>query len=385
MLRTISKRSGYAGLVAAVLVAATVAGCGGKQAPPAQAVAVKATKVVKQDTPVTYEYVGQVIAKNEVQIRAKVSGNIIAKMFEGGATVTEGQPLFQIDRRQYETALLSAQATLAQSEATLANSRLDSMRYQKLYAQQAIAKQALDTQLSAEAQHAAVVAANQARVQQATNDLSDTLVVAPFSGRIDVKDPAVGSYVTAGSTVLATISTVDPVFVQFSLSETEYLKFTRIGTVSAAGEWGKNLALLLSDGSKYPLAGHIEQIDRGLSTETGTLTIKASFANPQKILIPGMFARIAAQGEMRPGALLVPERAVQEMLGKTFLTVVGQGDKAESKPVKMGPKIGTMWIVEEGVSEGELVVVEGFAKALPGTALKVTMITPEDIKPAAKQ
>ncbi len=385
MLRTISKRSSYAGLVAAVLVAATVAGCGGKQAQPAQAVAVKATKVVKRDTPVTYEYVGQVIAKNEVQIRAKVSGNITAKMVNGGATVTEGQPLFQIDRRQYETALLTAQATLAQSEATLANSRLDTIRYQKLAAQQAIAKQALDTQLSAEAQHAAVVAANQARVQQAANDLSDTLIVAPFSGRIDVKDPAVGSYVTAGSTVLATISTVDPVFVQFSLSETEYLKFTRMGSVSATGEWGKNLTLLLSDGTKYPLAGQIEQIDRGLNTETGTLTIKASFANPQKILIPGMFARITAQGEMRSGALLVPERAVQEMLGKTFLTVVGEGDKAESKAVKMGPKVGTMWIVEEGLSEGDIIVVEGFAKAPPGTALKVAMIAPEDIKPAAKQ
>jgi membrane fusion protein (multidrug efflux system) len=98
-----------------------------------------------------------------------------------------------------------------------------------------------------------------------------------------------------------------------------------------------------------------------------------------------MFARIAAQGEMRPGALLVPERAVQEMLGKTFITVVGEGDKAESRPVKMGPKVGTMWIVEEGLAEGDIIVVEGFAKAPPGTPLKVTMITPEDIKPAAKQ
>jgi membrane fusion protein (multidrug efflux system) len=338
---------------------------------------------VKRDAPVTYEYVGQVVARNEVQIRARVSGNIVAKMVNGGATVAEGQPLFQIDRRQYESALLTAQATLAQSEATLANSRLDTMRYQKLAAQQAIARQALDTQLAAEQQNAAVVAANRARVQTAANDLADTLITAPFSGRIDVKDLAVGSYVASGTTVLATISTVDPVFVQFSMSEGEYLKFTRLG--STPDQWGKDLKLLLSDGSQYPLAGQIEQVDRGLSQETGTLTMKAAFANPQKLLIPGMFARVVAQGELRQGALLVPERAVQEMLGKTFVTVAGQDDKAEQKAVKMGPKIGTMWIVEEGVAEGDRIVVEGFAKAPPGTPLQVTMMAPEDFKTAAKQ
>jgi membrane fusion protein (multidrug efflux system) len=148
---------------------------------------------------------------------------------------------------------------------------------------------------------------------------------------------------------------------------------------------GKDLKLLLSDGSQYPLAGQVEQIDRGLSTDTGTLTMKAAFANPQKLLLPGMFARVVAQGELRKDALLVPERAVQEMLGKTFVTVVGQGDKAEQKAVKMGPKIGTMWVVEEGVAESDRIVVEGFAKAPPGTPLQVTMISPEDIKTTAKQ
>lgn len=383
MFTSISKRR-CAGLAAAALVAVTLAGCGGQQARPAQAVPVKATQVVKRDAPVTYEYVGQVVARNEVQIRARVSGNIVDKMVSGGATVAAGQPLFQIDRRQYEAALLSAQATLAQSEATLANSRLDTIRYQKLASQQAISKQALDTQLTAEQQNAAVVAANRARVQSAANDLQDTLITAPFSGRIDTKDLAVGSYVAAGTTVLATISTVDPVFVQFSMSEGEYLKFTRL-LGSAPDHWGAELRLLLSDGSQYPLAGKMEQVDRGLSQETGTLTMKAVFANPQKLLIPGMFARVVAQGELRKDALLIPERAVQEMLGKTFVTVVGQGDKAEQKAVKMGPKIGMMWVVEEGVAESDRVVVEGFAKAPPGTPLQVTMILPEDIKTTAKQ
>jgi membrane fusion protein (multidrug efflux system) len=365
-------------VIAVALLAFMAAGCGSKNAAPQpQAVEVRAMQVVKRDTPVNYEYVGQVVAKNEVQIRARVSGNVTAKMVEGGATVAAGQPLFQIDRRQYEAALLTSQATLAQSEATLANSQLDSQRYQKLAAQQAISKQALDTQLTAERQNSAVVAANRAKVQQAENDLQDTYIVAPFAGRIDVKDVAVGSYIAAGTTTLATISSIDPVFVQFSMSENEYLGFVKRG--NSPDQWGNDLKLLLSDGSEYPLTGKVEQVDRGLGQDTGTLTMKASFANPNKLLIPSMFARIVIQGELRKGAFLVPQRAVQEMLGKTFVTVVAAGDKAESRPVKMGPRVGQMWIVEEGLAEGDRVVVEGFAKTQPGTALKVTMMGPEDL------
>ena len=367
-------------LVAVALMAALVAGCGAKEAArPAQALEVKAMQVVKRDTAVDYEFVGQVVAKSEVQLRAKVSGNVVAKMVDGGATVAAGQPLFQIDRRQYEAALLTARATLAQSEATLANSRLDNIRYQKLAEQNAISKQALDTQTSLMQQNAAVVAANQARVAQAENDLADTLIVAPFAGRIDTKDLAVGSFVTAGSTVLATVSTLDPVLVQFSMSENEYLAFTKLGRGNTPEQWGTDLKLLLSDGSRYPLPGRIEQVDRGLGQDTGALTMKAIFANPEKLLIPSMFARIVVQGEMRPGALLIPQRAVQQMLGKTFVTVAAEGDKAETRPVKMGPRIGQMWIVEEGLAEGERVVVEGFAKAQPGMPLKVAMMAPEDL------
>lgn len=387
MMMTRSSKKFTTTAVAAVLGLAALfaAGCGAKEAArPPQAVEVKAVQVVKRDTPVTYEFVGTVVAKNEVQIRAKVSGNIVAKMVDGGATVSEGQQLFQIDRRQYESALLTARATLAQSEATLANSRLDNIRYRKLAEQNAISKQALDTQTSLLQQNAAVVAANQARVQQAENDLADTLIVAPFNGRIDVKDLAVGSFVQAGTTVLATISSTDPVYVQFSVSENEYLKFVKMGQGITPDKWGA-LKLVLSDGSEYPLAGQIGQIDRGLAQDTGTLIMKAIFANPDKILIPGMFSRVVAQGETRQGALLVPQRAVQQMLGKTFVTVVGEGDKAESRSVKMGPRVGGMWVVEEGLSETDRVVVDGFAKAPPGTALKVAMVAAENSQNPAKQ
>lgn len=361
-------------------------GCaGGKPAQAPQAVEVKAMQVIQQDTPVTYEFVGQVQAKSEVQIKAKVAGNLISKAVVGGANVVKGQELFRIDSRQYDATVLSARAQLAQSEAVLSNSRLDTMRYKQLAAQQAIAQQTLDTAQYTEMQNAAVVDANRAKLKQAEDDLQDTVIVSPIDGRVDVNDLSVGSYALAGQTVLATVSSVDPVFVQFSMSETEYLRFAQLNQGALPTEWGKNLKLVLGDGSQYPLSGNIEQVDRGLAQNTGTLTLKASFANPNRLLLPGMFARIVTQGEVRKGALLIPQRAVQELLGKTFVTVVGEGDKAETRPVKMGARIGSLWLVEEGLTTADRIVVEGSSKVQPGTPLKVIMIGPDELKTPAKQ
>ena len=369
-------------LLSALILVALVSGCSNKQAAAVpQAVAVKAMQVVQRDTPVIYEYIGQVEAKNEAQIKAKVSGNIVAKMVTGGAVVSIGQPLFQIDRRQYEAQLLSAKAQLAHSEAVLGNSRLDTVRYIKLAEQRAIPQQQLDTALYAEQQNISLVEANRAQVQLAQDNLQDTLIVAPFNGRIDINDVNVGSFVQAGQTVLSTISSGDPMFVRFSMSENEYLRFIQEGKgISLTGEWGKDLKLLLSNGTQYPLTGQVEEIDRGLNQGTGTLTYKAIFPNPQGILVPGMFARVAIQGQIHQGAILVPQRAVQEMLGKTIVTIVGEGDKAERRNVKMGAKVGSYWIVEEGLTTSDRVIVEGFIKTPPGTPLKITMIQLGDLK-----
>ncbi len=368
--------------MALALIVAT--GCSKQQtARPPQQVAVKAMQVIQKDTPVTYEYVGEVVAKDEVPIKAQVSGNIARKFVKGGDTVSAGQPLFEIDQRQYLAAVADARAQVAQAQASLSNIRRDVTRYQSLAAQGGIAAQALDTSLSQAEQAQAQVNAYQAKLDQANNDLSDTLVVSPVDGRIGVGELSVGGYVTAGSTVLATVSTVDPVQVRFSMSENEYLKFARLG--SSPDSWGQNLKLVLSDGSEYPVSGHLEQIDRGLANQTGTLAMKAAFANPNQLLVPGMFARIVAIGENRTGALLIPQRAVQEMLGKTFVTAVGANSEAVTKPVKLGPKIGNLQVVEEGLTAQDVIVVEGFAKAQPGSPLEVTMIGLDDLNiPVAK-
>jgi membrane fusion protein (multidrug efflux system) len=169
------------------------------------------------------------------------------------------------------------------------------------------------------------------------------------------------------------------------MSETEYLKFIRSGNGALPSYFKDHLTLILSDGLAYPVIGHIEQIDKGISDTTGTITLKAAFSNPQRFLIPGMFAKIVAQGEVRQGALLIPQKAVKELLDNTFVIVVTEDNKASSKQVKLGATIGNMWLVEEGLTENDRIVVEGIDKVKQGTALNVTMIQPDDLQTPAKQ
>jgi membrane fusion protein (multidrug efflux system) len=371
-------------VVSSIFTLLLAAGCSKKPASaPPSVVEVKAIQVAVQDTPITYEFVGEVAAKEEVQLRARISGNLVEKMVTGGTVVQKGQPLFQIDGRQYNASLLNSQAQLAQAEASYSRIRRDLARYQTLASQQAVAQQSLDSIAAEERQSAAQVEAMRALVEQAAINMQDTVIVSPIDGRIDVADPSVGTYIQAGSTVLATISSLDPVYVKFSISENDYLRFTRLGLNAA--EWGKSLKLYLSDGSQYPLEGKVEQIDRGLSQETASITVKAAFSNPNKLLLPKMFARVSFPGETRKGAMLIPQKAVQEMLGKTFVTVIGEGDKAETRNVKMGPRVGSNWIVEEGLTPGERVVVEGFLKVQPGMNVKVTLLGPDELKNPAQK
>ena len=213
-------------LALALAASALLAGCGGqKQQAAGGAAQVKAMKVLQQDTPVVSEYAGQIAGKDEVKVQSKVSGRVVEKYFHGGDFVQAGQPLYRIDSRQYESAVLQAQATLAQSQATLANAQTDLGRDQELLASDAISEQQVTTQQANVNAYSAAAAANQALLQKAQQDLSDTVVYAPMSGQVSVDDVAIGTFATAGNTNLVTIGTTDPVFVTFSISETEYLKF----------------------------------------------------------------------------------------------------------------------------------------------------------------
>ena len=350
-----------------------------------QAVEVKAMQVIKQDTPTNFSFVGQVKSKNEVKIMSKVSGNIVAKMVNGGDTVYKGQPLFRMDNKQYSSAINSAKAALSKSRATLNNSQKDVERYKQLANANAISQQTFDTQKSLVEENAAAVEVNQASLQQATEDEQDTLILSPVDGRIDVNDVSIGYFVAAGTTTMATVSSVDPVWVQFSMSENEYLNLIQSGNGTLPSDFKDNLKLTLSNGTQYPVVGHIEQVDKGMSDTTGTITLKASFSNPQNILLPGMFARVVAQGQLNKGAILIPQRAVTELLNKTFVTVVTEENKAESRVVTMGERVGNMWIAQDGLTTNDRVIVEGINKVKEGTALQVIMIQADELQNSAKQ
>lgn len=349
---------------------------------------VKAMQVIKRDTPLNYEYAGNIKSTDEVTITSRVSGTIVEKYISGGEFVHAGQPLYKIDSRQYESALLSAQATLAQSQANyqnalaqLQNAQVDNNRYQTLLAQNAISDQQATTQQSqVEALTAslnaqqAIIDSNAALVKKAQEDLDDTIVYAPTDGKLDINDVDVGTYATAGTTTLVTMGSVNQVYAQFNVSENEYLRLSSFFNSDT-----NNVTITLSDGTEYPIAGHLVQVDRALTNNTGTLAINAIFDNPNGLLLPGMFARVKVAGEVMPNAILIPQRAVQQLLDKTFVMVVGPDNKSVTKAITVGDKIGSFWIVTSGLDTSDTVIVEGITKLQEGVDLNVTMVTPEEL------
>jgi membrane fusion protein (multidrug efflux system) len=195
-----------------------------------------------------------------------------------------------------------------------------------------------------------------------------------------VDDVAVGTYVNAGSTNLVTIGSPDPIYAQFAISESEYLKFMNIKAMQQGDPNSNvNVSLTLSDGTEYPLTGVISEADRALSDNTGTLTLKALFDNPNGTLLPGMYARVKLTGETVPNAILVPQRAVQQLLGKSFVMVVNGDGKSEARTVTLGDKVGSYYIIKDGVDASDIVVVEGLSNLQEGRELSVTMVTPEEM------
>jgi len=359
-----------------------VAGCGGKQAAGPAETLVKSMQVIKRDTPIVYEYSGFVEAQNEVQMKARVTGMITEKYVNGGDKVEKGQLMFVIDSRTYQAASWNYQAQVASAQADLSRVRRDADRYQQLYDQGAISKQTLDNTMAELEQSEAKVQAQKALLSSAQVDLGETNVVAPFSGKVSANDLAVGTFVTAGTTVLATISNSDPVRVKFSLAEAEYLKL-----LSTKAEDGtaplENLTIVLADGSTYPLKGKLTQVDRSISEGTGTLTLKAEFDNPDKVLLPGMFAHLQANVGTKKDALLVPQRAVTEIMYKSFVYVVNSENKVEMKEVKLGARVGRLWVVESGLDGTENIIVEGIQKVKKGSAVKAEAMTEQDLDTSA--
>lgn len=377
------KRTWGKGLAVSLAIAGlfVFAGCGNKQAQQQKktgAVAVKSMQVIKRDTPNLYEFTGFVEAQQEANITANVSGKITSKNFNGGDWVEAGQVLFSIDQRTYRANVLNAQAGVASARTELARLEADAQRYAKLYEQHAVSRQAYDLALAQRDRAKAAVKAEEALLENAQISMGDTNVRAPFAGKISTSDLSVGNYVTAGQTVLATMSNTNPVRIKFSISENEYLALAKAHTDAGVNSL-QDLKLVLSDGTVYEGSGAVDQINREISGNTGALTLKARFSNDSNILLPGMFARLQANAGTRKNAVLIPQRAVKEMLYKKFVFVIGNDNKVDMREVTLGARVGKLWLVEKGLNGDETIVVEGIQKVNKGSEVKATAMTEAEL------
>ncbi len=399
-------------------------------APPPPTVVV--AEVVKKTVPIVAEFVAQTDAVQTVELRARIQGVLEHVRFEEGADVKEGQVLFEIQKTQYEATLQSARAQLGkaqaelaraqeqvevqraraeldQRQAALAKAKLDVARLKPLAQAKAVPQVDLDNALAAEQVAVAGVAASEAAlkdtelnqrigiqqaqasleagraaVTQAQLDLGYTTIKAPVAGIIGRLDVDEGNLVGRGEpTLLATMSTVDPIKVSTTVSEVDYLRFARRAAGRTAAGDAVPLDLVLADGTVHPHKGRVTTLDRTVDPKTGTIVFEALFPNPEKLLRPGQFGRVRAVVEERVDAVLVPQVAIQEVQGAKSVLVVGEGDKVALRTVTLNERIGDLIIVTRGLEPGERVIVEGLQKVRPGMQVKPEAARPPGTTPPA--
>lgn len=335
------------------------------QAPTAPPVPVVAADVVVRNQPVYIENIGQTRGSQDVEIRARVEGFLDTVDFKEGTLVRSNALLYRIDPRPFEASLKQAEATLAQAEAAWDKAKRDTNRFGPLWANKAISFQQYDDSLAAERSTAAAMLAAKAAAENAAINLGYTTIRAPLEGLAGKNEISAGNLVGRGSsTLLTTISSVDPIYARFSISEQDYLKFRkRSSSEGQARLAGQGIfELVLADGSVHPHKGDVTFADREVDPTTGTLLLSVSFPNPQGVIRPGQFARIRVPVEIITNAVLVPQRAVQELQANYSVYVVGAESKAEFRKIEPGPRVGNLVVVRSGLKPGDKVVIEGQQK-----------------------
>jgi membrane fusion protein (multidrug efflux system) len=354
---------------------ALLAGCANsssKAAPAAPPPTVQVTTVLQQDTPIYSEWVATLDGFVNAQIQPRVAGYIIKQNYKEGSVVRKGEVLFEIDARPFKAALDQAKAQLAQAEAQLGKSKLDVERDTPLAQARAIAQSQLDTEIQAKLGAQALVQAAQANVEQAELNVEWTKVTSLVSGIAGIAQVQIGNLV-GPSSVLTSVSQVDPIKAYFTVSEQEFMDFHRRFPTQATVEEQRRrmpLQLILSDGTVYGQIGRIYFADREVNPATGAIRVAGVFENPDNFLRPGNFGRIRLSARTYNGALLVPQRAVIELQGSFQIAVVGDDNKVSIRPIKVADRVGKLWIVTEGLKAGERVVVEGQMKVRDGAPVK---------------
>jgi membrane fusion protein (multidrug efflux system) len=375
---------------------------------------VEVVQVIQKDVPVYREWIGTLDGMVNAEIKARVTGYLIKQVYTEGSLVTAGQPLFEIDPRPFQAALDQATATLAQAEGRLAEAngqlieaqaqvlrseanqgrtQLDVNRYTPLAKAGGVTEQDLDNAVQAnlaakaelEATKAkvetgkasivsakAAVAAGKAAVVNAELNLGYTKIVSPIAGIAGIANAQLGNLVNAGGDRLTTVSTMDPIKVYFTASEQAYVRYLHAHPDPAELKvqlQQLDLELVLADGNVYPRKGRILFWDREVDPKTAAIRVAGAFPNPANQLRPGQYGRVRAVWETRKSALLVPQRAVVELQGGYQVAVVGNGNKVSIRPVKVGDRSGSMWVIEDGLKAGETVVAEGLQRVRPNVVV----------------
>ncbi len=340
-------------------------------APPPQ---VKAVQVQAADVPITAEYVAETQAKERVDIRARVAGFLQERHYEEGSTVEKGDLLFTIDPSQYQQTLNEAKSELERNQASLEKARKDQERFKELVDQGAVSQSEYDTRETRTKELEATVESNRASVKQAELNIGYTKVTAPITGRISRAKVEVGSLVGQGeNTLLAEMTSIDPMYVNFSISEREYLQYMK-GKLSENAE-PPSFQLVLGTGDVYPHNGTVDYVDPSIDQQTGTLGLRTVFPNPDGMLRPGLFGRVRVTVSRGGDSLLVPQRAVYDVQGIKQVLVAQDNGTLVSKTVRLGNQVNQFFRVESGLEAGDVVLVEGVQKFRPGMTVAPQLVS----------
>jgi membrane fusion protein, multidrug efflux system len=328
------------------------------------------TEVVKGDVPTIGEWVGTLDGDENADIRARVTGYLQKRAYQEGSYVKEGDLLFEIDPRPFEAALAEAKSQLDQAKAIQLATQADFERSQELFDKKVISVQEFENKRQLNQANVAKVGALEAAVETAQLNLDFTKITAPVDGIAGLAKAQIGDLVGAGSTSsLTTVSKIDPIRLYFPLSEKDYKEHAnglREAMQRPYSERPEAIEMIFADGTVYPKKGKFSFVDRQVDPTTGTILIAASFPNTDHTLRPGQFAKARAVIDKISGALLVPERALVELQGSYQIGVIGEDNKAEIRPIKIGPRFNRQVVVTEGLKLGDKVIVEGIQKVRPG-------------------
>jgi RND family efflux transporter MFP subunit len=371
-----------AALAAVVLTGASCAGPKPQVAAVRPPTPVGVVKAIQMDVPVHAEWVATLEGYVNAQIQPQVSGYLIRQNYQEGSYVHKGDVLFEIDPRPFQAALDQAKGQLAQARAQLYLASVNVKRDTPLVKERAIAQSQLDTETAAQMQAQAAIQAAEAAVEQAQLNLGFTKVLSLVDGIAGIATTQMGNLVSPAA-VLTTVSQVDPIKVYFPISEQEYLQFTsKLLKKTSASDLlrasdSRALDLILSDGSTYPRKGQVIFTDRQVDPQTGTIRVVGAFPNPGNILRPGQFGRVRALVGVRQGAVLVPQRCVTELQGTYEVAVVTVQNSISLRKVKVGDRVGSLWVIEKGLAPGDEVVSDGTSKVRDGMPVKPTVETPQ--------